>query len=170
MAITLKQTEGLPDSYPAIDPAVPDEVWQRIESWVAHRWTERAVVWLVEGCGEWVPPLTPATITTVEIWSDRAKDWEVTTLDAAPLGGYFLPATGPYRFTGTVASGVVLLPAAVEEAAQRLSAYMAAVPAPGIASESIPGIGDVTYASPSWMARALQNSGAGDLLRPYRRA
>jgi hypothetical protein len=24
--------------------------------------------------------------------------------------------------------------------------------------------------NPAWMARAIQNSGAGDLLRPYRRA
>ena len=32
-------------------------VWQRIESYVAYRWTPRAVTWIVEGCGEWYPPL-----------------------------------------------------------------------------------------------------------------
>ena len=34
-----------------------DMIWQRIEAYIAHRWTERDVTWIVEGPGEWHPPL-----------------------------------------------------------------------------------------------------------------
>ena len=43
--------------------------------------------WTVEGPGEFVPPLSPATISTVEVWSS-ADAWEVVTLTPSPLGGY----------------------------------------------------------------------------------
>jgi hypothetical protein len=179
MATTIKQHESTPAEYPdppanlsaaaaALDPAI---VWQRIESYTAHRFAARDVSWVVEGPGEWNPPLTPATIATIEIWSG-ADNWEDVTANAAPLGGYWLPASGPYRFTGTVGDGSEP-PAVVLEAFRRLAEYMAAKPGkPGATSERI-GAGSINLShsrSASWMAAAMQNSGAGDLLRPYRRA
>jgi hypothetical protein len=175
MATTLQQIESAPDSYPAkpsnlsakaaaLDAAF---LWQRIEAYTAHRFTTRDVTWTVEGCGEWNPPLAPATIETTEIWS-RAGEWETAYLAASPLGGYVLPATGPYRFSGSVGGGDV--PASVNEAYKRLAEYIAcANVAPGIRQETIDGIGSMTFDA-SAIARAMERSGAGDLLRTYRRA
>jgi hypothetical protein len=60
MAVTIKQTEAIPASYPGDgDPAI----WQRLESYIAHRFTSRAVVWIVEGCGEWTAAGGPAPNT-----------------------------------------------------------------------------------------------------------
>ncbi len=144
MTTLLKQSEALPESYPAIANSGwssgaaaldQDMIWQRIEPYIAYRWSSRAVVWTVEGPGEWHAPLTPATVSTVEVWS-RANEWETATLDASPLGGYYLPCTGPYRFTATVGSGDV--PAAVNEAFRRLAEYMAArVSKAGASLESV---------------------------------
>ena len=182
MAITIKQVEGVPASYPSAPAGLSTAaaalsnamIWQRIESYIAWRWTSRTIQWVVEGPGEWVAPLAPATISTVESWSDRANVWETPTpvLDPSPLGGYWLACTGPYRFTGTVGGGTV--PENVDEAYRRLAEYMAATPGtPGAASErsEVFGIGIKEVSrTPSWMARAMQNSGAADLLRQYRRA
>jgi hypothetical protein len=176
MAITIKQTESAPASYPTTSPAVTlnDVAWQRIEPYIAHRYTPRTVEWIVEGCGEWTPPLKPAAISTVEVWS-RAGEWETAVLPASPLGGYWLQSTGPWRFTATVGGGspAPAVPAAVWEAVKRLAAYLTAKPGtPGARSERIEA-GSISIArsrSESWMASALQNSGAADLLRPYRKA
>lgn len=178
MAVTIQQTEAAPGAYPATPAGLssaaaaldPILIWQRLESYIAHRWTARAVTWIVEGRGCWNPPLTPATIATTEIWQDDA--WQAVVLDASALGGYVLPGCGPYRFTGTVGSGVV--PASVNAAFKRLAEYMAAdAGTPGAASErtEVPDVlaTDISRA-PSWMARAMQNSGAADLLRNFRRA
>jgi hypothetical protein len=168
MTTTIQQTEAAPASYPALTPAVPDYVWQRIEAYVAYRWTERAVVWVAEGMGWWTPPLTPATITTTEVWRNGA--WEDAELSVSPLGGYCLPG-GTYRFSGKAGGGTV--PADVAEAVQRLSAYMAQKPGKGGATSESVSAGSVsisTRRSASWMAQAIANSGAGDLLRNYRRA
>jgi hypothetical protein len=177
-ATTIRQNESVPATYPdapdnlsAAAAALPAAmIWQRIESYTSVRYTSRNVVWIVEGCGEWHPPLSPATVSTVEVWSG-ADEWETVELSSSPLGGYFLPASGPYRFTGTAGSGDV--PPAVAEAYRRLAEYIAAKPGkPGATSESI-SAGSITIAhrrSASWLAQAMQNSGAGDLLRSYRRA
>jgi hypothetical protein len=173
MATTLQQTEATPESYPVLSPAIADDVWQRIESYIAHRFTPRTVGWLVEGPGEWVPPLAPATVTKVEVWS-AAGEWEDITLNASPAGGYWLSATGPFHFTATVGGGspAPALPAIVATAATRLAAYMTAkLGKPGATSESITA-GSISVShrrSESWMASAMQNSGAADLLRGYRR-
>lgn len=167
MATTIKQTEGAPESYPVLDPAVSDAVWQRIEAYIAHRYSSRSIEWIVEGCGEWHPPLAPATISTFEVW--KGEVWESLTLPPSPMGGYCLPG-GTYRFTGTVGGGDV--PSAVEEAARRLSEYMAAsIKSAGLTRERVTA-GSVTVdksRSASWAAQAMANSGAGDLLRQYRR-
>jgi hypothetical protein len=186
MAVTIKQTESLPDAYPASPEspaslsaaaeALADVAWQRIEAYITHRWTERAVEWIVEGPGEWTPPLKPAAIAITQVWSSRANEWESVTLSASPLGGYYLSVTGPYRFGGIVGGGSPApeVPAAVLEAHRRLCEYMAARPGnkPGASSESVTA-GSVAVShsrSPSWLAKAIENSGAGDLLRNYRRA
>lgn len=184
MACTLKQVEALPATYPAapagmsvaaaaLDPAM---IWQRIESYICHRWTARAVVWTVEGPGEWEPPLSPATITTVESWSGTA--WVAVTLMASPLGSVVLPAEAPYRITATVGGGTV--PAAVSGAYRRLAEYSAEIGdngmVPGHVSHTSHSVAigsaiNESFARPStWAAKAIINSGAGDLLRPYRRA
>lgn len=179
MTTTIRQSEEIPASYPATPSGLstaaaalePAMVWHRLESWIAHRFSERAVVWTVEGLGCWEPPLTPATITKCEIW--RGEAWEELTLPAAPLGGFVLGGCGPYRFTGTVGVANADVPAGVSEAYRRLAEYMAAKPGkPGAVSESV-SAGSVsisTRRSPSWIAQAMQNSGAADLLRSYRRA
>jgi hypothetical protein len=183
MAVTVQQLESEPSEYPelpedflsadaaAIDPAI---VWERLEAWCAHRWAERDVSWVVEGPGEWVPPLTPVTIATVEVWSS-ADLWEAATLSPSPLGGYWLPASGPYRFTGT--AGDAEPPAAVLEAFRRLAEYFAAAAGddPSRAGSrshefSIGELRESVARSPSWVGMAMQNSGAADLLRQYRRA
>lgn len=173
---TIKQKEAIPASFPATPPGLsaaaaaldPIAIWQRIESYTAHRYTSRAVEWVVEGCGEWNPSLAPATISTVETW--RADAWEVVALAPSPLGGYCLPG-GTYRFTGTVGSGTV--PEIVNEAFRRLAEYMAASKrgSPGTTRERVTA-GSVTVdksRDASWAAAAMANSGAGDLLRNYRR-
>lgn len=172
MVTTIRQAESTPSAYPVLDPAVGADVWQRIESYIAHRYSERAIEWIVEGPGEWHPPLAPATINTVEVWSCRANEWENITPDASPLGGYWLPATGPFRFSGTVGVDDADVPASVSTAAHRLSDYMAAKPStPGATSETTRAGSVETSKSrdASWMAQAMQNSGAADLLRTYRR-
>lgn len=182
MAETLKAVEGLPASYPAVtglsvaaaalDASV---IWQRIESYIAWRWTSRSIVWTVEGARDWTPPLTPATVATVEEWQGTA--WAAVTLTASPLGGYCLPALGPYRLTGTVGAGTP--PAGVLEAFRRLAEYSVEAKdsggfkgRPGATSGTF-NLGSVTQSfdrAPNWVARAIINSGAGDLLRAYRRA
>src|SRR3546814_16654000 len=109
-ATTIKQTEALPASYPDVTPYPhrpvenggvtdaeidPALVWQRIESYIAYRWSAREVVWIVEGSGDWTPPLTPATITDTEGWS--AADWAQLPLAASPYAGQQLPGCVPSR-------------------------------------------------------------------------
>ncbi len=55
MSTTLKETEAIAAAYPATPAGLstaaaaldPDVIWQRIESYIAHRWTARSVVWTV---------------------------------------------------------------------------------------------------------------------------
>ncbi len=177
MATTIKQTESEPAEYPAAPEGLstaaaalaPAVVWERIESFIAHRWAERDVEWIVEGPGEWVPPLAPADLETFQIWSS-AGEYEDVTLAASPTGGYWLQCTGPYKFTGTVGGAEV--PATVMEAYRRLAEYMAAkTGTAGVRNESI-NAGSISISrtrSESWMANAMANSGAADLLRSYRK-
>ncbi|MDP2376095.1 hypothetical protein [Reyranella sp.] len=179
MVATISQTEAIPATYPASPAGLSAAaaalsapmLWQRLEGYVAHRWTSRAIVWVAEGPGDWQPPLKPATISTVERWTGEA--WEATTdLLPSALGGYQLPGCGPYRFTGTVGSGTP--PATVLEAFRRLAEYMATTdekPGARSFSETVPDVyTGAVERSPAWMAQALVNSGAADLLRRYRRA
>ncbi|WP_114010567.1 hypothetical protein [Cohaesibacter intestini] len=178
MATTIKQTESIPASYPDTAPyphwnneSYPDDasienalIWQRIESYIAHRWTARNVVWIVEGPGEWTPPLTPATISQVEVWNGSA--WETVSIADAPLG-FELPGDGPYRFSASVGSGDV--PEAVQEAFRRLHEFSKGI-AENHKNDAAYRSDDQTEVFTGWTGKALQLSGAADLLRPYRRA
>jgi len=178
MVATILQTEGAPASYPAAPAGLSaaaaalstSMLWLRIEPYIAWRYTSRTITWAVEGPGDWQPPLKPATISTVQIWTGEA--WQTETLLTCPLGGYQLPAFGPFKFVGTVGGGTV--PAAVNEAIRRLAEYMAQEAGEAGArtfSEAVPDVASTTIErSASWMAQALQNSGAADLLRSFRRA
>ncbi|HEY8066246.1 MAG TPA: hypothetical protein VIF40_16200 [Methylosinus sp.] len=177
VATTIKQDEAFPASYPprptglssaasALDAAM---IWQRIEAYIAYRYAARAVIWTVEGCGEWRPPLAPTTVSVTEVWSQGGV-WEATILDAAPLGGFCLSATGPYRFTASVGGGD--MPAAVAEAYRRLAEYFAIARQnanPGVRQEHVDGV-MMNLFDATALAKAMQNSGAGDLLRSFRRA
>lgn len=178
MAVTVRQTESAPEAYPdapeglsseaaAINPAL---IWQRIESYVAWRWSTRDVEWVIEGDGDWCPPLKPAIVSTTEGWRDGA--WEAVELRPTPLGGYCLAGCGPHRIIGTVGEDDAAVPALVLEAYRRLAEYTAQInfEHPGVRSITVPDVATEEFASPSWRARALQDSGAADLLRTFRRA
>ena len=175
MAVTIHQKEEA-GPYPDAPEGVSFDgllipapvIWARLEQWIAHRWSARAVVWVVEGPGEWSPPLVPAVIDEVEAW--HPAGWQAVSPALAPLG-YDL-ARGKFRFTATVGEGPV--PDDAAEAYRRLAEYCASeVEAPpGVTSHRI-SEGDLSISwrrNASHIARAIHNSGAADLLRPYRRA
>ena len=177
MAVTFKEFEAAPASYPpapeglseaaaALDAAT---VWARIESYCRTRWTPREVIWTVDGAGYWEAPLEPATVMAFEIWDAGA--WADYTPAASPWGGYDLPGVGPWRVAADVGAGDV--PPIVNEAFRRLAEYMATPEQAAGASAysvNIQGAIDMNRTrSPAWLAKALQYSGAGDLLRGFRR-
>lgn len=177
MAVTLKEVEEVPASYPSVTASLSmaaaalnaDAIWQRLEAYCRVRWTAREVVWTVEGAGAWEAPLSPATLNTVEVWEGGA--WAECTPAASPWGGYDLSGDGPYRITADVGGGDV--PAAVMEAFRRLAEYVADdTDRAGVASYSVNMGGAIAESydrNPAWMGRALEYSGAADLLRPYKR-
>lgn len=178
MAETLKAMESAPAAYPSAPAGLSDDaamlnadfIWQRIEAYTAWRWSERAAEWIVEGPGCWSPPLAPVTVATVENW--QSETWQACTAAPSPFGGYDLAGSGPYRFTGVVGTDDDP-PADVLEAFRRLAEYMAAKPGKAGASSESVSAGSVTLShnrSAEWLARAMINSGAADLLRRYRRA
>jgi len=175
MAETLKQIEAIPATYPTVTPfnregytdadVVPDadQIWQRIEAYTAHRYTSRQVIWTVEGEGDWTPPLTPATITDAKKWESGA--WVAVTLPDGPYG-LCLPSDGPYRITATVGGGTV--PAAVSEAFKRLHEYTRGINDSFKNETALLGDGGGAVVR-NWTGKAMELSGAGDLLRNYRR-
>lgn len=177
MAVTLKEVEEIPASYPDAPEGLStaasalnlDAIWQRLEAYCRVRWTERQVVWTVEGEGAWEAPLQPSTLNTVEVWESDA--WVECTPAASPWGGYDLPGDGPYRITADVGGGDV--PAAVMEAFRRLAEYLAdETDRAGVASYSfsLGGAIEESYQrNPAWVARAMDLSGAADLLRLNKR-
>ena len=172
MAVILSEVEGQPSAWPSItgfDDDALKPVWQRVESWIATRWRSRSIVWVIEGPGEWTPRLAPFTLVTVERWDGAA--WVAETATPAPLG-YDL-GDGTYRVTGTVGD-TSTPPPAVIEAVSRLAKYLAddthQIAGASSQSESVGGVTVQHDRSVQWLARALTYSGAGDLLRPWRRA
>ena len=173
----LSQSEGVPATYPdapsglstaaaALDKAM---VWSRIEHYIAYRWGERSVTWVVKGEGDWLPPLTPYTVDTSEKWDGDA--YESVTLDSAPVGLMLDGET--YRVTATVGS-TDTPPAPVLEAYTRLAEYLAEDTRMGYQANSLSinlqGAASYDVRRPKdWHGHALQLSGAADLLRAYRR-
>lgn len=182
MAETIKQVEDVAagDGYPAAPAGLSDKaqalnsdmIWARIESYIAHRFSVRPVVWLIEASAgdQWVPPLGPIVSWTAERWWD---EWTAVDLMQGPLGLH-MPSNGTFRIAAQI--GVDEIPAPVAEAFRRLAEYYAG----GRSTVNEPGASNFDFKmdelqwsvqrNPAHMARAMQNSGAADLLRPYRRA
>lgn len=166
---------GLSDAAALIAPEI---IWQRIEAYIRYRWAERAVTWIVTGSSyrigtgdTWRPNLTPFSGLTREVWDCELEEWVATTLRQGPLGETYLAHKTQYRLKATVGS-TDTPPASVLEAYRRLAEYLvdsAAAPS-GAKSHSVD-IGQLTESVSldlNHMGKALQLSGAADLLRPYR--
>ena len=160
---------GLSDAAAAIDPGI---IWQRLENWLRVRWSPRSVIWLLHESGEFLPPLEPFDIESVERF--ELSEW-VTADEIHPgaMGGVVLPRTGPYRVTATV--GADNAPdTTAQEAYRRLAEFLADGQGefkPGIRSMRA-SVGDVTTAisrDANFLAKAVASSGAFDLLRHLRR-
>lgn len=174
----LKQFEAVPASYPdkplglsaAASSLDADMIWARVEAYTAHRWTVREVVWTVLGDSgdQFHPPLTPVVSHVAHRWDGAA--WASLTLLDGPLG-IILPHDGTFKITAQVGGGDE--PASVLEAYRRLAEYSADIEERAGATDYSADLGGAIKESysryPSWLARAMQYSGAADLLRPYRR-
>ena len=146
-------------------------VQERIESYIKHRWGAREFEAIIEGPGEWVPPLVPVNVTGVEVWI--AETWTTYEAVRTPLGYIFDDAT--YRVTGTAGNDEAV-PPTVAEAARRLHAYYVDAEATQrshkgeLNREKKVGRLEVNgEISPNFVAKALIYSGAADLLRPFRK-
>jgi len=177
----LQQQETLPATYPDVPEGLSenaatvdaDMIWQRIETYTAHRFTDREIIWTITGLAgdQWFPPIVPVTTYTVEQWTNGA--WVSVTLDAGPMGPC-LPSDGTYKITAQAGAGPT--PAAISEAFRRMVEYLGGARGstnePGATRASFK-IGDSldfeVERNPAWIARAMQFSGAADLLRRYRR-
>lgn len=171
-----RPTIALPFSYFELSAAGREAVWQRIEAWVSYRWGARSCTFIVETGTRrtWRPPLHPFTVETVEAWTGEA--WEPVTLAPDYSGGVTLGYATAYRFTGVLGTDDAP-PADVVEAYRRLADYFVAVrihsPMIGSARHEQHAANGASVAierAPTWTARAMQQSGAADLLRNYRRA
>lgn len=166
MIHAITQTEGAPASYPPVGSLVGNDLaaaWQRIEHHIAFRYTPRQVVWRLDcDAGEWSPPLGP--IVEIEVQGGG----QIFTPEIGPMGGYVLPA-GQWTITATVGAGPV--PAVVGEAVRRLWKYLAFEDSlsPGLTRFSSGAFNASIRREDIHPAKALQNSGAADLLRAYRR-
>tara|TARA_R110002072_G_scaffold59252_5_gene150967 strand:- start:605 stop:1174 length:570 start_codon:yes stop_codon:yes gene_type:complete len=182
----LKFEEAEPETYPDLilldgngvaEPAEkPDpHVWARLESYVCHRWTPRQCVWTCAGPGDWRPHLSPVSNIVIDQWDDATKTWTSVTAEPSPLG-FYLPRSCVYRITGTLGEDGGQVPQCVVEAYRRLAAYMteaqlSTVPAGASSFSQKMGDGwdETIERSPTFVAKAMQYSGAGDLLRGWRR-
>lgn len=156
----IKTEEAAPASRPMGD--VAEATWLRFEAWCRkYRWGVREVVWTAQGAGDFRPPILPATLTKSEYWTGTA--WAQEDPKPEPWG-YCWPQ-GVWRLTYQV--GAETAREDVLEAARRYEDYLAEVQ--GMAGAS--SIRDGDYAvtrSQNAVARALELSGAADLLREYR--
>jgi hypothetical protein len=160
----------------ALDPVAPDRaLWERLESYIAYRWGVRQAAWTINGCGEWNPSLGPTSNLTADVWDSDTFTWSAITPDQSPLGGFIFNDNRTYRITGTLGT-TDPVPPAVVEAYFRLRDYVAEATAEtipvGVASHSLKigdGYSEEISRNPNYLARSMNYSGAGDLLRSYRR-
>ncbi|MCB5409454.1 hypothetical protein [Pseudogemmobacter faecipullorum] len=171
----IHQAEGVPVEWPAVIGVTGDLLatcWARIEHYISRRFVARPVVWtLTASGGDWQPPLGPVNGGAAPAWFLwRDGEWQEITVQRGPFG-YLLPA-GTVMAELNVGQGPV--PAPVSEAIRRLAGYLSAeVEGPAGARSYSANVGQLAESwtrDPAAAARALQNSGAADLLRPYRRA
>jgi len=169
----LDQRESV-SSYPATPSGLsaaaaalaPGVVWDRLFAWISWRWGTTLASYTLSGCGEFVVPLSPATVTQVSRYSDEERDWISITPQNGPRG-VELPVHGVWRIICT-AGGDDPVPPAVQEAYRRLAEYLAQT-SQHPAGVSSMGSGELNVRfRADYAARALQLSGAADLLRPYR--
>jgi hypothetical protein len=176
MARTVEIQEGAPASRPAVivalcgdAAAILERAWTRTEGWIAYRWGIRNATFIVEGAGEWTPPLAPFTLATAEIWENDA--WAPISLRPSALGGVILDGRGPYRLNGSLGSAAAP-PELVIEAVRRLARYFGETAGSRATDGALRSINEPEKLSvelqANWSARALQYSGAADLLRPWR--
>lgn len=161
---------GLSDAGAALAPAL---VWDRLYQWIGWRWGTSAVEWTVKGGGVFAVPLRPATVEAVAYWDKDVEDWIAVPLGKDPMG-ISLPFDATWKVDATCGAGVTQAPAIVDEAYRRLADYLAAAPddMAGVtsATETVEGVMTQSFhRSSTWRARALEASGAADLLRSYRR-
>ncbi|WBU53504.1 hypothetical protein [Paracoccus sp. SCSIO 75233] len=188
----MREIEDQPESWPELqglyEKLTPEAMsrldsgtdwcWQRVEAYCCDRWTPRNVIWLVQGSGEWQMPLRPAVVESVETW---AGDWQVSPITATPWGGVYLPGDAN-RITATVGTDNPAPPAVIK-AVERLANYLLQavdttdpdlwatkrrkVITPD--KDSDQKTEESFERAADHIARAMQYSGAADLLRPYRR-
>ncbi|MEP1592885.1 hypothetical protein [Sulfitobacter sp.] len=174
----VKQFEDVPAEYPAapsgLSPAAAAldaaMIWQRIEAYTAWRFTLREVVWTLIGDGgdQFNPRLTPVVSREGHVW--RQEAWVPVSLLEGPLG-IILPSDGTFKITAQVGDGD--MPAVFSEAFRRLAEYLAPGEKHPGASGFKTGLASIDIEetrSATWVAKAMQYSGAADLLRNYRRA
>ncbi|RRD41126.1 hypothetical protein EII18_10710 [Comamonadaceae bacterium OH3737_COT-264] len=166
------------ESTPASRPqGYEDEaIWRRIEQYIAVRWGVRTVQWIIRGPGLFVPPLHPTTITSVERFNNYGSS-------AAPPGGWVTHKPIRTPFGVEVPPGYFRLqgsaghdetpPADVLEAYSRLHDYLSAIKAEGSSgitshTDAVPGVSRTVHRPAQAMARALEYSGAADILKAYR--
>lgn len=157
----VKVEEAAPETRPQLSLADAEVIWSRFEVWCSYRWGVRDVTWTVEGAGEFVPPLRPATFTSAKLWTPG--NWHDQTPDDGPLG--LILRGGTWRLTYEVGDEGVADD--VAEAARRYSEYLQQT----AGEAGITSLKDGDYAitrNANAVARALQYSGAADLLRAYR--
>jgi hypothetical protein len=171
--LTTYDAEGLANDESII---IDRPLWLRLESYIARRWTPRQCVWTVQGPGTWEPHIGPVSNVTIDCWDSVSYTWDAVTLGQTPLG-YCLPDSRTYRVTATVGDNAGDVPQSVTEAYLRLKAYVDEATAEtipvGVASHSLKlsdGYDESINRNPNYLARSMQFSGAGDLLRSYRRA
>ncbi len=149
-------------------------VGRRIEAYIAWRWGERPVEWVIKGEGLFIPPLKPVTITAVERFNsmlEPAGEWVPHTQRRTPFGVEFRN-NGYYRIQG-IAGADTPPPEDVLEACDRLRDYLASIkedghPGATTVSDSLPGVALTVRRPTQALARALEYSGAADLLKAYR--
>jgi hypothetical protein len=170
---TLTEYEGGGATVGTIQPE--PYLWERIEAYTARRWSVRQCVWTIQGPGDWRPHLLPAENFVVSYFDDATKTWTAATAEETALG-FYLPKTATYKITADVGANAGEAPAVVVQAYQRLSAYsaeryqdQAPVGSSGYTLKLGDGLDEQVTRSPNWLARAMQHSGAADLLRSYRR-
>lgn len=170
---------GLSEKAAALDTKI---VWDRIDAYINWRFAERSVTFIFDAlAGDDVElTLQPLISQSAEFWSSAFSDFTPVTLLNGPYGLCF-PESGTYRISAQIGAGPT--PSLIEEAFRRLAEYMAAIDSENKGGWFNARPGETQYdatvsdgvqrsgsRNAAWAAKAMVNSGAADLLRPYRKA